>query len=222
MGNEIESLANRDVLATTLAPDAGLRAREARVLEAMAAVCAERTYAAATISEIVRSAGISTRTFYKLFASKRECFDAALAAFSAELEAAVEAARAGEQSWPAEVRAAIAAILEASAAKPDFAKLAFVESIGVDPNLIGHYRLVLAGALARQRAGGLAAQPAPAGGRPPQGTRAAFGRAQVLIADQITSGRAAELPELLPDLVYIALSPFTGPEEALREALAAR
>jgi AcrR family transcriptional regulator len=213
MGNETEFLANRDVLATTLAPDAGLRAREAKVIEAMAAVCAERTYAATPIAEVVRRAGISSRTFYKLFAGKRECFDAALAAFAKELEGAVEAARAGEQSWPAEVRAAIAAILEASAAKPDFAKLAFVESIGVDPNLIEHYRLVLAGALAGRT---------KAGGRPPPGTRAAFGRAQVLIADQITSGGAAELPELLPDLVYIALSPFTGPEEALRQARAAR
>jgi AcrR family transcriptional regulator len=213
MGNETEFLANRDVLATTLAPDAGLRAREEKVILAMAAVCAERTYAATSIAEVVRRAGISSRTFYKLFAGKRECFDAALAAFAAELEGAVEVARASEQSWPAEVRAAIAAILQASAAKPDFAKLAFVESIGVDPNLIEHYRLLLAGALA----GG----PTP-GGRPPQGTRAAFGRAQVLIADQITSGRATALPELLPDLVYVALSPFTGPEEALRQARAAR
>jgi len=213
MGNETEFLANRDVLATTLAPDAGLRAREEKVIRAMAAVCAERTYAATSIAEVVRRAGISSRTFYKLFPGKRECFDAALAAFAGELESAVETARASEQSWPAEVRAAIAAILEAAAAKPDFAKLAFVESIGVDPNLIEHYRLVLAGALA----GG-----STPGGRPPQGTRAAFGRAQVLIAEQITSGRATELPELLPDLVYVALSPFTGPEEALRQARAAQ
>jgi AcrR family transcriptional regulator len=210
MGNETEFLANQDVLATTLPPDAGLRAREGKVLEAMAAVCAERTYAATSISEVVRRAGISSRTFYKLFASKRACFDATLAAFAAELERAVSLARADEDSWPAEVRAAIAAILDTAAAKPDFAKLAFVESISVDPNLIEHYRLALAAALVRQ--------PAPPGGRPPHGTRAAFGRAQVLIADQITSAGAGKLPELLPDLVYIALSPFTGPEEALRQA----
>jgi len=216
MGNDIEFLSDRGVLATTLAPDAGLRAREAKVIKAMAAVCAERTYAATSITEVVRRAGISSRTFYKLFAGKRACFDATLAAFAAELESAVEVARAdaGEDSWLAEVRASIAAILAVSAAKPDFAKLAFVESIGVDPNLIEHYRGALAAALMRR--------PTPPGDRPPPGTRAAFGRAQLLIADQITSGRAAELPELLPDLVYIALSPFTGPEEALRQAQAAR
>src|ERR1700710_2483502 len=88
MGNETEFLANRDVLATTLAPDAGLRAREEKVIRAMAAVCAERTYAATSIAEVVRRAGISSRTFYKLFPGKRECFDAALAAFAAELERA--------------------------------------------------------------------------------------------------------------------------------------
>lgn len=210
MGNDIEFLADRGVLATTLAPDAGLRAREEKVFRAMAEVCAERTYAGTSIAEVVRRAGISSRTFYKLFAGKRACFDATLAAFAAELAEAVEAARAGEESWPAEVRAGIAAILEVSAAKPDFAKLAFVELIGVDPNLIEQYRLALAAALAREQA--------TPGGRPPAGTRAAFGRAQVLIADRIASGQASELPELLPDLVYIALSPFVGPEEALRQA----
>jgi AcrR family transcriptional regulator len=210
MGNDIEFLANRGVLTTTLAPDAGSRAREEKVMAAMAAVCAERTYSGTSITEVVRRAGISSRTFYKLFASKRACFDATLAAFAAELTVAVEAARAGETSWPAEVRAAIAAILEVAAAKPDFAKLAFVESISVDPNLIEQYRLALAGALAQQQA--------TPGGRPPAGTRAAFGRAQVLIADQITSHGAARLPELLSDLVYIAFAPFVGPEEALRQA----
>jgi AcrR family transcriptional regulator len=214
MGNETESLANHDVLAPTLLADAGLRAREEKVFGAMAAVCAERTYGGTTITEVVRRAGISSRTFYKLFPGKRECFDATLAAFVVELASAVEEARAGEDSWPAEVRAAIAAILEVSAAKPDFAKLAFVESIGVDPSLIEHYRVALATALSQQ-----AALP---GGRAPQGTRAAFGRAQVLIADQITSHGASELPEILPDLVYIALSPFVGPERALAAALEAR
>src|ERR1700710_1877464 len=137
MGNETEFLANRDVLATTLAPDAGLRAREEKVIRAMAAVCAERTYAATSIAEVVRRAGISSRTFYKLFPGKRECFDAALAAFAAELESAVEAARTGEQSWPAEVRAAIAAILRASAAKAAFATLAFVRAIAGRPGARG-------------------------------------------------------------------------------------
>jgi AcrR family transcriptional regulator len=210
MGNETEFLANHDILATSLAPDAGLRARETKVIEAMAAVCAERSFAATTISEVVRRAGISSRTFYKLFESKRACFEAAIAAFVTELEAAVAAARAETDSWTEEVRAAITAILELSAAKPDFAKLAFVESGAVDPALVEHYRLALAAALQYR--------PAPEGETPEfnAAALAAFGQAQMLIVDQITSGRGAQLPELLPDLLFVALLPFVGHEEALR------
>jgi hypothetical protein len=48
--------------------------------------------------------------------------------------------------------------------------------------------------------------------------RIAFGRAQVLIYSQITAGQAKRLPELLPEIVYIALLPFSGHEQALRQA----
>jgi hypothetical protein len=46
----------------------------------------------------------------------------------------------------------------------------------------------------------------------------AFGRAQVLIFNQIAAGRTEELSELLPEIVYIALLPLTGHEEAAKQA----
>jgi hypothetical protein len=48
--------------------------------------------------------------------------------------------------------------------------------------------------------------------------RLAFGRAQVLIFSQIAAGRTARLPDLLPEIVYIALLPFAGHDEAVRQA----
>lgn len=48
--------------------------------------------------------------------------------------------------------------------------------------------------------------------------RAAFGRAQVLILDQLVAGRVKQLPKLLPEIVYIAILPFAGHDEALRQA----
>jgi AcrR family transcriptional regulator len=215
MGNEAGFLASHDVLAPTLPADPGLRAREEKAIAAIAALCAEHSYAATTISEVVRRAGISTRTFYKLFAGKRECFEAAAGAFVAELEAAVAEARSGADSWPQEVRAGIAAILELAARKPDFARLTFVEAGAVDPALVERHRPALAEALAPQPLppGESADNPLAIG---------ALGRAQVLIVDQITAGRSERLPELLPDLVFIALLPFLGQEEALKAARSAR
>ncbi|HEX5414301.1 MAG TPA: TetR/AcrR family transcriptional regulator [Chloroflexota bacterium] len=184
-------------------------------MAALASLCAERSYAATTIGEVASRAGISTRTFYKLFPGKRELFEATAASFVDELEEAVAEARSGVDSWPDEVRTGIAAILELAARKPDFARLAFVEAPAVDPALVERHRPALAEALAPQPLppGEVADNPLAIG---------ALGRAQVLIIERITAGRTDELPQLLPDLLFIALLPFLGHEKALEVARAAR
>jgi AcrR family transcriptional regulator len=65
--------------------------------------CAEKTFAATTIADIVGKASISRATFYKHFTNKRECFDAAADRALAGLRAAVEdaaGARAPRGRWP--------------------------------------------------------------------------------------------------------------------------
>jgi hypothetical protein len=48
--------------------------------------------------------------------------------------------------------------------------------------------------------------------------RLAFGQAQVLILNQIATGRPERLPDLLPEIVYLTVSPYGGHEEALRQS----
>jgi hypothetical protein len=48
----------------------------------------------------------------------------------------------------------------------------------------------------------------------------AFGRVQLLVFDRVTAGEAERLPELLPELVYLAVAPFAGHDTALAEAAA--
>jgi hypothetical protein len=58
-----------------------------------------------------------------------------------------------------------------------------------------------------------------AGDSPPHtDPRLSFGRAQVLIYNQIVAGDTQRLAALLPDVVYLALLPLAGHEEALRQA----
>jgi hypothetical protein len=52
--------------------------------------------------------------------------------------------------------------------------------------------------------------------------RLAFGQAQVLILNQIASGKKEHFTELLPELVYLAVSPFGGHQEALKQVRLAR
>lgn len=192
--------------------DAGTLSQRRRIIEAMVDSCAAKTYAATTIADIVSRASISRTTFYKQFAGKRECFDAALDWAIEELQRAAAGSHAGSESPPEAVRKAAAADLALMAEKPALAQLVMGEAIAVEPNVAARYRRIVIPAL--ERLWEAAEQPRHS----PTDPWLSFGRAQVLIYNQILAGRFAELPALLPEVVYIALLPFAGHEEALRQA----
>jgi AcrR family transcriptional regulator len=206
----IEPLGNALDPAST--SDAGVRSPRRRIVQAMVDSCAEKTYAATTIADIVGRASISRTTFYKQFTDKRECFDAALDWAIEELRRAAAGSRRGSDSPPEAVRRAAAADLELMARQPALAQLVMGEAIAVEPNVAARYRRIVIPALEALWEGA---------GRPrhsPTDPWLSFGCAQVLIYNQILAGRTAELPALLPEVVYIALLPFAGHEEALRQA----
>ena len=41
---------------------------------------------------------------------------------------------------------------------------------------------------------------------------------KILILNQISTGNADRLPELLPEIVYLTVSPYAGHEEALKQS----
>ncbi len=173
--------------------------------------CAQKTYAATTISDIVSGASISRTTFYKQFADKRACFDASLEYCIDEISA-VAAAAATDADSPAEAtRRASAAGLAALAARPELAHLLAAEAIAVEPAAPARYRELLVPVLERLWQT-----------QPPRDPRTnpglAFGRAQLLIFSKIAAGRADRLTELHPEIVYLALAPFAGHEEAVRQS----
>lgn len=199
---------------TASAPDELRRdTQRERIVEAMIESCAEKTYAATTIADIVKRASISRTTFYKRFENKRACFDAALDSCIVEIRAAAAAAHDPSDSPSEAVRKAVGAVLDLMAEKPAIAQLAMSDAITVEPAILERYRSLLIPALANlwEEAGG------------PRRPKAAdpllaFGRAQVLIFSQIAAGRTDRLPDLLPEIVYIALLPFAGHDEATRQA----
>jgi hypothetical protein len=115
-------------------------------------------------------------------------------------------------SPPVTVRKAAAAILDLMAAKPALAQLLVAEAVAVEPAVIGRYRKLLIPALENLWDGGGKARQSHTE------PRLAFGQAQVLIFNQVIAGQAKNLPDLLPEIVYIALLPFAGHQQALRQA----
>jgi AcrR family transcriptional regulator len=202
------------VLTPRLPQDIGARSQRQRILEAMAKSCAEKTYSATTIADIVASASISRGTFYKHFTNKQECFYATADTFLVELQgaAAVAYARSDDDLPAGAVRDVLAAVLEGLAANPAQTKLLLVEAPIVDPEIVRRYRNFAIGALEKQLLTGGDV------GRAQADPEIAFGRAKVLIADHVAAGQVEQLPSLLPELVYIALLPYAGQDEALAQA----
>jgi len=173
--------------------------------------CAEKTYAGTTISDIVAHAAISRTTFYKHFADKRACFDATVDACVEEIRTVARDAHTPTDSPAEAVPKATAAILQRMAEKPALAQLLTADAIAVEPAVLDRYRRLMLPAVAGLwDAAGERQQPHI-------DPRLAFGRAQLLIFNQIAAGNAAELPDLLPELTYLAVAPFAGHEEALAQ-----
>lgn len=98
-----------------------------RILLASLGVFADRGFAAATVKDLVRSAGVSRATFYAIFADKEECMvtlhDEVLAWLWREVASEVEETA----SWEAGVRVAVSKTVELLAGDPRLAAVCVVE-----------------------------------------------------------------------------------------------
>jgi AcrR family transcriptional regulator len=196
--------------------DIGSRSQRQRILAAMAHSCAEKSFSATTIADVVGRASISRATFYKHFANKRECFDMAVEEFVARLrEAAIETCSDAD-SRPEAIRKAVGAVLELLAARPYYARLAIIEAPILEPSIVVDHRDQAVDALKEQWETGKGGKGARAD------AQLAFGRGHLLIADHVAAGKAKKLPELLPEIIYVLLLPFIGHKEALAQVKLAR
>jgi AcrR family transcriptional regulator len=197
-----------------------LKSQRERIVDATAAIVAEKGLAALTISEISRRASISNETFYSIYPSKHDAFlGAQKVGMHQALQITARAYGACEEDWPRAVGAGICALLGYLASEPAHARLALVETLAASPDAI----------LVRQRAmeafrvfltpGTMLAE-APPGG-PELVPEAIAGGIWQVLHHCIESGSAATLPEIAPQLTYFSLAPFLGAERAAEAALSA-
>ena len=198
-----------------LPPEVIARSQRERLLEAAVRVVAEKGYAATTVADLTREAGISRTTFYAMFDDKEGCFLAAYDGIADALVRRIAAAYEAEEGWPNRARAGLAALLEALAEEPDVARLALVDVGSAGPAAQRRYRAVL------QRLTPLFDEGrdfAPGGRNLPANTsRMAIGAVAGLISDELTEGRAEYLPNLLSEVLFATLVPYIGPAAATRE-----
>jgi AcrR family transcriptional regulator len=217
MKQDLELQGESGVLMPSIPWDAGVKAQQKRIFDAMAKSGAEKTFSATTIADIVGYASISRATFYKHFTNKRECFQATVMAFLEELESlGRERHAACEGTQPDAVREVVTILVEHLEARPDHAKLLLLEATVVDHEIVKRYRNLVLEALERlQESFELDDSAAP-------DPEAAFGSAMVLVAGHLGAGQGSQLSVLTPELVYLTLRPYAGAKVALAQAQLAR
>jgi AcrR family transcriptional regulator len=198
-----------------LPPEVIARSQRERLLEAAIRVVAAKGYAATTVADLTREAGISRTTFYAMFEDKEGCFLAAYDGIVDVLVRRVAAAYETGGQWPQRARAGLAALLEALAEEPDVARLALVDVGSAGPAAQRRFRAAM------QRLTPFFDEGrdfAPGGRNLPANTsRMAIGAVTGLIADELTEERAEDLPKLLSDVLFATLVPYIGPDAAARE-----
>lgn len=189
-----------------------------RLIAGIAEAVAENGYAGTTIAHITRHAAVSRRTFYEHFESKDQCFVAAYDTVMAELRERVERAFEEESDWPHAVRAGIAAMLRFLAAEPALARLCMVEALVAGPVVVERYDAAIQSFVPYFQGGREGRPPEVLSRLSPTTEEALVGGMMSLISRRIIAGKAAELEQLLPDLVEFTLTPYLGSDEAAKIA----
>lgn len=202
-----------------------------RLYGAMVAAVAEKGYQATTVSDLVAISGISSRTFYDIFADKQACFLATMEAIIAAAiayatqstgEEAPEPASNGNESaegggpsrsWEERARAGLGAFVEMVAAQPATARLVMVEAYAAGPEALVPLEGAMAGFewLTRQ----VVEQSPERAGMPAEMTMALMGALQEMVRNRLREGRESELAEDYREMWDILLS-YRPPPEPLR------
>jgi AcrR family transcriptional regulator len=169
-----------------------------RLIAAVAEACAEHGYAETSVAELAQRAGVSTATFYKLFAGKRECALDAHGELLGRLLEEVDRACGAASGRAAKVRAGIRTVLVLFAADAPTARLLTVEVLALGPAGAARNDAAIEALASRLR-------------REPGGESSDFEWATVagiamLLGKRVMAGEAAALPELEDELVAMATS----------------
>jgi AcrR family transcriptional regulator len=199
-------------------PDVGQQldaggSQRARLLEGMIQAVAEKGYAAATVTDVVRAARVSRGTFYAQFASKEDCF---LDAYKYGIDVIVEriraAIRAQDGDWVARLRTAIRAYLETLAGEPRFARTHLFEVHLAGPRAGAERDAALRAFADRYRSSFRAALRERPELRMPSDDALFILSAGVdqLVCSRVRAGELATLPDLTDELTLTAVAFLEG------------
>jgi len=194
-----------------------VKSQRERIVDATAAIVAEKGLAGLKVPDIARRANVSLQTFYGIYASKHEAFlGAQKVGMHQALGVAVAAYQAEGDDWPRAVSAGLRALIQFLTSEPVHAHLSVVDTFAACPEAleIRNSTLLAFGAyfgpgyeLARDRVE-----------VPPIAGEAIAGGIWQVLHHYVENDCVAELPLAAPQLIYFALTPFVGVDAATEVA----
>ena len=172
-------------------------------------------YVATAVEDIIATAGVSRRTFYKLYRNKEEAFLAAYDDAVTRLFDAMEAAYADGESWRERARNGLRAFLDSLAMAPELAHLSIVDVLAAGPAALEKRDAAM------RRFADMIDDGRAEGGSdvavPRMASEIVVGGIHEVIYSRMLRHETASLPALLPELAYSMLLPFVGQPAALEE-----
>jgi AcrR family transcriptional regulator len=183
-----------------------------RILFATTEVIAEQGYTAATIVEITKLAGIDGRSFYRLFADKREVFDAIYESGLQHMLTIVSRAYFARDSWPERVLEALRVVTQSTQSNPAGAQVALLAGYAVGPAAVQRVQDSRAAFTVflyeGHRYAGRSDQP------PPLALEAIVTGVFEILYNAARERESRDTAGLLPHVAHLCLTPFMGPERA--------
>jgi AcrR family transcriptional regulator len=183
-----------------------------RILFATAEAIAERGYAATTIADITKLAGVDGRTFYRLFADKQEVFDAIYERGARHMLALTARAYFAGESWPQRMWEALRVVTQSAQSNPAGANVGLVAAYAVSPAAVQRVEDSCAAFTIFLHEGYRDAEHTD---RPPLVALEAIvtGVFETLYRAARERG-SRDTASLLPQLAHLCLTPFMGLEDA--------
>src|SRR6202046_110930 len=189
--------------------------QRARLLDATVGLVCELGARQLTVRRVTVRAGVSSKTFYDLFADREECLLAAFDRAVGQLATVARSAYAVEGEWVARVRRTLGALLVFLDGELLLRRFVFVESLACGPRVLERRARVLeelAGVLDEGRAGTRAGRELP-----PFTAEGVVGAVWGVIHARLLEANPGPLSGLLSPLMGTIVLPYRGPAAATRE-----
>lgn len=184
-----------------------------RILRGMLEAVGAEGYEQTTVQVALDRGGAYRQAFYDCFEDKDDCYLHALDVGVEWVEAEMRGAAAGANTWRDKLRGALAGLLRFLDDEPDIGRALLVEVHAAGPRAVEKRTAAMDRAATLMDGG----REESDGDAPAISAEAVVAGILAVLHARLAAGQSESFIDLLPELMYLAVLPYFGPEEAAAE-----